>query len=207
MGRVYTGVLLLALSHMSLTMTDWTAIAKKTGESVVRIEASGSTCTGFVINDDVKGDRDNILTAAHCAGQEKAEIYADSAIARIVWKNVKADLMILDVADTGRPAMAIALTNPKVGEEVGSYGYGYALERPMFRLAHVSDDAAVLPDVEGGPFIMIDAGFVPGQSGGPNVNDKGEVVSIVQQASGLVGIGVGAESLRDKVKRFLPKKP
>lgn len=205
MGRVYTCVLLLAFAHTSLPLTDWTAIAKKTGESVVRVEASGATCTGFVINDDVKGERDAVLTAAHCAGEEKADIYADSAIARIIWKNSKADLMILDVADTGRPALTIALTNPRVGEDVGSYGYGYALERPMFRLAHVSDDAAQIPDVEGGPFIMIDAGYVPGQSGGPCLNDKGEVVSIVQQASGLVGIGVGAESLRDKVKRYLPK--
>ena len=41
MGRVYTCVLLLVFSHTSLPLTDWTAIAKKTGESVVRIEASG----------------------------------------------------------------------------------------------------------------------------------------------------------------------
>ena len=52
MGRVYTCVLLLVFSHTSLPLTDWTAIAKKTGESVVRIEASGATCTGFVINDE-----------------------------------------------------------------------------------------------------------------------------------------------------------
>ena len=202
MGRVYTCVLLLVFSHTSLPLTDWTAIAKKTGESVVRVETGEATCTGFIVNDDVKGDRDAVLTAAHCAG---AEMYADSAIAKIIWKNVKADLMILDVADTGRPAIGIAASNPKVGEEVGSYGFGYALERPMFRLAHVSDDAAVLPDIEGGPFILIDAAFVPGQSGGPVVNAAGEVASIVQQASGLVGIGEGAEALRSKIKRYLPK--
>jgi hypothetical protein len=115
--------------------------------------------------------------------------------------------MILEVADTGRPALTFAQKNPAIGEEVGSYGFGMALERPMFRLAHVSDDKAELPDVDGGPFVMIDAGYVPGQSGGAVVNAAGEVVSIVQRASGLVGIGIGAEAIRQKVSRFLPKTP
>jgi hypothetical protein len=109
-------------------------------------------------------------------------------------------------ADSGRPAIPVASANPAIGEEIASYGYGYALERPMFRIAHVSDDEAALPDVSGGPFVMIDAGYVSGQSGGPCINAAGEVVSIVQQASGLVGIGVGAETIRAKAGRYLPKK-
>jgi hypothetical protein len=44
-------------------------------------------------------------------------------------------------------------------------------------------------------------------SGGPVINAKGEVVSIVQRASGLVGIGIGAEAIRNKIARFLPKTP
>lgn len=202
MGRMaLVGLLLLGI-YPAAPLTDWTAIAKKTGDSIVRIEHGEATCTGFVINDDMKGDRDYILTAAHCAG---AELYADSAIARIIYKNVKADLMILDVADTGRPAIPIAKENPHIGQDVASWGYGYALERPMFRTAHVSDDEAALPELEGGPFVMIDAAFVPGQSGGPVVNEAGEVVSIVQQASDRVGIGVGAQTLRSKIGRYLPK--
>ena len=92
---------------------------------------------------------------------------------------------------------------------MASYGYGYALERPMFRTAHVSDEAAQIPDIEGGPFVMIDAAYVGGQSGGPCINAAGEVVSIVQRASNLIGIGVGAETIREKVGRYLakPKQP
>lgn len=52
---------------------------------------------------------------------------------------------------------------------------------------------------------MIDAAYVNGQSGGAVVNAKGEVVSIVQRANGLFGIGVGAETMRDKLSRYLPK--
>jgi S1-C subfamily serine protease len=181
---------------------DWTATAKKANESIVYVESETSACTGFVINAQTKTDTDLILTAEHCDGPR---LFADYVNARVIWKHVKADLMILEVADTGRPAMTLAGSNPQIGEELGSYGYGYALERPMFRLAHVSDDKAELPDIPGGPFVMIDAGYVGGQSGGPCINAAGHVVSIVQRASGLVGIGVGVETIRAKVGRYLPK--
>lgn len=198
-------VLLTAMVALAATTsTDWTATAKKASESVVYVESETSACTGFVINAAWKGDSDLILTAQHCDGPK---LFADYVAARIVWKHVKADLMILEVPDTGKPALTIAQKNPAIGQDVASYGYGYALERPMFRLAHVSDDKAILPDISGGPFVMIDAGYVSGQSGGPCINAAGEVVSIVQRASGLVGIGVGAETLRDKAGRYLPKIP
>lgn len=184
---------------------DWSAVAEKTRESIVYINSADGSCTGFVVDDNAKGDTDRVLTAAHCDAEPGHPLFADSAIARVIWKHVKSDLMILEVADTGRPAITVAKKNPKTGEEVASYGFGYALERPMFRTAHVSDEAAVLPDVEGGPFVMIDAAFVGGQSGGPCVNAAGEVVSIVQRASNLIGIGVGAETMRDKVGRYIPK--
>ena len=185
-------------------LTDWTATAKKANESIVYVESESSKCTGFLIHAAWKNDTDLILTAQHCDGKA---LFADYVAAKVIYKHAKADLMILEVADTGRPAIAISQKNPAIGEEVGSYGFGYALERPMFRLAHVSDDKAALPDIDGGPFVMVDAGYVSGQSGGPCVNAAGAVVSIVQRASGLVGIGVGAETIRDKIKRFLPKVP
>jgi hypothetical protein len=71
----------------------------------------------------------------------------------------------------------------------------------------VSNPRILVSGVDGGPFVMIDAGYVGGQSGGPCINGKGEVVSIVQRASGLVGIGIGTEAIRDKIRRFLPKLP
>jgi S1-C subfamily serine protease len=192
----------LALS-LVLLVADWTATAKKASESIVYVESEAGSCTGFVVNAAWKGDTDLVLTAEHCDGPK---LFADYVVAKVVWKHQKADLMLLEIADSGRPAIPVASANPAIGEEIASYGYGYALERPMFRIAHVSDDEAALPDVSGGPFVMIDAGYVSGQSGGPCINAAGEVVSIVQQASGLVGIGVGAETIRAKAGRYLPKK-
>lgn len=198
------GILMAMLIHTAMFTADWTATAKKAAESVVYIETTTGACTGFVIHAAWKNDTDLILTAAHCDGPKP---FADSIAAKVIWKHVKSDLMVLEVSDTGRPAMVIAQHDPAIGSEIGSYGYGYGLERPMFRLAHVSDDKAEMPEISGGPFVMIDAGYVAGQSGGPCINAAGEVVSIVQQASGLVGIGVGAETIRDKVSRYLQKQP
>jgi S1-C subfamily serine protease len=198
-------VLAVLLVPGAALAADWQAVAEKTRESIVYINSADGSCTGFVIDADAKGDTDRILTAAHCDSEPGHPLFADSAIARVIWKNAKADLMILEVADTGRPAINVGKKNPKTGEEIASYGFGMALERPMLRTAHVADEAAVIPDVEGGPFVMIDAAYVGGQSGGPCINAAGEVVSIVQRASNLIGIGVGAETIRDKVGRYLPK--
>ena len=183
----------------------WTPLADAIGKSVVYVQSGdGGSCTGFVVNADVKGGKDHVLTAAHCH-KSGHDLFADSMPAKIVFKDQKKDLMILEVDDLDRPAVTIAQKNPKTGDEIGSFGHGYGLEDPMFRHAYVSNAAITLPDVEGGPLVMIDAGYVSGQSGGPCIDSKGEVVSIVQRASGLVGIGIGAEAIRSKVGRFLPK--
>lgn len=197
----------LTLLLLSLALPDWTTTADTLSKSVVYVNSADGSCTGFVVNAQWKGDKDLILTAAHCDAEPGHALFADGAIARVVWKDAKKDLLILEVDDLDRPAVTIAAKNPAQGDEIASFGFGYALERPMLRIAHVSNPAISLPEVEGGPFVMIDAGYVAGQSGGPCVNPSGEVVSIVQRASGLVGIGIGAEDIRAKIRRYLPKVP
>jgi S1-C subfamily serine protease len=185
-----------------LLLTDWPSTAETLNKSVVTVISADGSCTGFVVNAHAKNDKDYILTAAHCDGKD---LYADHAVAKVIWKDAKKDLLILEVDDLDRPAVSFAPKNPIQGEEIASLGYGMSLEQPMFRLAHVSNAAIAVPEIEGGPFVMIDAAFVPGQSGGPVVNAAGEVVSIVQRASGLVGIGVGTEQIRSAIKRYLEK--
>lgn len=201
------GIAIFGLASVRATGTEWASIADKLAKSVVYIETKQGSCTGFEINDAAvnkdKESVDYILTAAHCDGDS---LYADQATAKVVAKDTKKDLLVLEVPDLNRPALVIAQHNPKTGDEVASLGYGWGLERPMFRTAHVSDDKTYIPeDGIGGPLIVIDAQYVPGQSGGPVVNTAGEVVSIVQRGGQGVGLGVGAETLRDKIGRWLQK--
>lgn len=192
--------LIASIAALSLTLVtsafaaDWQAIATQLRESIVNIEVEGGRCSGFVIDNN----RDFVLTAAHCDGKE---MYVDLSPAKVRAKDVKNDLMVLEVEGIDRPALKLG-RNPKIGDEVASYGYGWGLERPIFRVAHVSDDKTSIPGLEGGPWILVDAPFVPGQSGGPVVNLRNEVVSIVQRGGDGVGLGVGADVIAAKVGKY-----
>jgi S1-C subfamily serine protease len=191
---------------------DWSKVADELAKSVVYIDNAEGSCSGFVINADARrGDKDDkatkatdfVLTAAHCDG---AKLYADHVPANVIYKDDKKDLMVLEVENLDRPALKLAASNPKIGDSVASFGYGFGLERAMFRTATISDDKFYIPeDGIGGPFIVTDAAFVGGQSGGPVANLNGEVVLIVQRGGQGVGIGVGAEIMRAAVGRFFAR--
>lgn len=182
----------------------WQAAIAKAQSAVVYIQVGDDGgCTGFVINQKAK----YVLTAAHCQGDH---LWVDRVRGEIVALDTKKDLMVLQVKDLdpARAALSLAAKDPEIREDVMSVGYGYALERPFFKTAHVSDTAVQIPQENiGGPFIGVDASFTPGQSGGPVVNAKGEVVMIVQRGDGgTLGLGVGAEMIRERVGRFFEGK-
>jgi S1-C subfamily serine protease len=199
-------LVMLALSLASVAAADWSLIGSQLEQATVFIKNAKGSCTGFVIHSAVKkGNTDFVLTAAHCDGDE---LFADHVPATVRFKDDKRDLMVLEVEDLERPALALAAKNPAIAEDVASFGYGYGLDQPMFRIAHVSSDKTYIPSNGiGGPFIMIDAAFVPGQSGGPVVNAAGDIVMIVQMGTrDGVGLGVGAEVIRKAVGRFFEHK-
>jgi len=188
-----------------ITATDWAAVVKQVERSVV-FAAVGQEggCTAFVIDQQ----KHLLLTAGHCYPAEHGILWVDNVPARIVLLDPKRDLMVVEAKDIDpdRPALKLAAKNPVIGQEVMSVGFGYALERPFFRQAHVQDDKMALPSVDGGPFISTDTAFVGGQSGGPVVDATGAVVMIVQRGDGgTTGLGVGAETLRLYVGRFFGK--
>jgi S1-C subfamily serine protease len=187
--------------------TEWSTLVKDLTKSVVTIErdTSGTSCTGFIINSKVKKDQDTltyVLTAAHC---EASKLFADQAEAKVVAKNTEKDLLVLAVEHLDKPAMKLAQDNPKVGDEVASFGYGMGLEKPLFRIAHVSAETYIPYEGIGGPLFFVDGGFVSGQSGGCVINLAGEVVMMVQRSSATTGIGVGAETMRQKIGRYWEK--
>jgi S1-C subfamily serine protease len=101
-----------------------------------------------------------------------------------------------------RPAFKLAPVPAQVGEEAASIGYGYGFEKPLFRVTHIS---TVRLDIEGlsGPFTVTDTAFIGGQSGGPVVNAKGELILIVQRGDGGgLGLGVDAAVIKDRVGRY-----
>jgi S1-C subfamily serine protease len=188
--------------------TDWGVLVKELTKSVVTIERddNGTSCTGFIINSKAK-DKDNhdvdyVLTASHC---EAGKLWADQSLATVIAKNKDKDLLVLSIEDSDRPALKLAKDNPTVGQEAASFGYGYGLEKPLFRLTHISAETYIPYDGIGGPLFFTDATFVGGQSGGPVINADGEVVMMVQLGTNLVGMGVGAETIRQRVGKYWEK--
>jgi S1-C subfamily serine protease len=210
MARVFlpiVGMIVLSLGTAH-ARTDWAALVKSLEKSVVTIERNdaGTSCTGFIINAKAKDkdddDVDYVATAAHC---EAAKLWADQSVATVIAKNKEKDLIVLSIEDSGRPALKLATNNPSVGDTAASFGYGYGLERPLFRITHISAETYIPYDGIGGPLFMTDATFVGGQSGGPVVNEAGEVVMMVQLGTNSVGMGVGAETMRQKIGRYWEK--
>jgi S1-C subfamily serine protease len=193
--------LFFCLTPASQAASVWTLIAQKLTPSVYYLEALDKdgnvfgSCTGFAIN-QAKG---YFLTASHCDG-EKVRIAGTASFK--MFKDERKDLMVLRAInlDLG-PAIKLAKTDPDIGTAVASIGYGFGLEQPMFRLGNISHTRIEIEELSG-PFVMIDANYVPGQSGGPVLNDQGELVSIVQRGAAGFGFGVGVDTIRDRVGRY-----
>lgn len=197
---LFVFLLSLLLVPVAHAFDAWEAVITKAQSAVVYIQVGDEGgCSGFVINQKEKF----VMTAAHCYGEH---LWVDHVKADVVALDDKKDLAVLKVPylDPTRAELKLAAKDPAIREDVMSVGFGYALDRPFFKTAHVSDTAVEIhTDNIGGPFIGVDASFTPGQSGGPVLNSAGEVVAVVQRGDGgTLGLGVGAEVIRARFGRF-----
>jgi len=205
MGRIIiTVVLALVLFTPSMHATNsWSTVAEKVEKALALLQVGDEgSCTAFSIN-----EKENyVLTANHCFGHdtEGKDLLVDNTPAKLVARDQKRDLMVLFVKGLDKPAIHLAKSNPKVGDEMASYGFGYALSKPLFRITHASAiDTDETPNE-----IITDSDFQPGQSGGPVVNEDGELVMIVQAGNGHgLGIGRGVEDIKHAMGRFFEEKP
>ena len=176
----------------------WNPIAERVNKSLALVAVGQEGwCTAFSIN-----EKENyVLTANHCFGAdiEGKDLLVDNSPARLVARDQKKDLMVLFVKGLDKPAIWLAKEDPRVGDEMASYGYGYALSKPLFRVTH----ASAIDTDEAPRMVITDTDFVPGQSGGPVVDLDGRLVMIVQAGDGHgLGIGIGAEAIRHSMGRY-----
>jgi serine protease Do len=133
--------------------------------------------SGFVI--DAAG---YILTNAHlvAAAQEVAVRLADrrELDARLVGYDPASDIALLKVEAAGLAAVRIG--DPQAlrpGEWVAAIGTPFGFERSV-SAGIVSGKSRVLPEASVVPFIQTDVAVNPGNSGGPLLNLRGEVVGV-----------------------------
>lgn len=201
MSRLLITMLLLVAFIVPVGAIEWNPIATRVAKSLAYLSGPQGDCTAFVID----SKRDLVLTAGHCdqrTSSGESAMLVDNIPTKVISKDTKKDLLVLEVKGLDKPALYLAKTEPQVGDEVASYGYGYSLSKPLFRVTHISAiDTEEAPDM-----ILTDTDFVQGQSGAPVVNAGGEVVMIVNAGDGTkVGLGVGAETIKARMGRYFER--
>lgn len=203
MRKVLAALFGLFLSISPVMASSWNPVAERVEKSLALLMAPGlnKICTAFSINER----EDLVLTDEHCSGRdvEGKDILVNNLPVKIVAKDMRKDLMVLYVKGLDKPAVHLAKSNPRVGDEIASYGFGYALSKPLFRVTH----ASAIDTEEAPGQVITDTTFTPGQSGGPVVNEDGDLVMIVDASDGRgLGVGLGVESIRKSMGKFFEDK-
>ena len=151
------------------------------GDEVVQGLGSGFVITpdGFILtNAHVVGDADEVDVKL----TDKREFKA-----KIIGVDHKSDVAVIKIDARGLPTLRIGDPEKlKVGEWVAAIGSPFGLENTV-TAGVVSAKARALPDDSYVPFIQTDVAVNPGNSGGPLLNMKGEVVGINSQIFSRTG--------------------
>ncbi len=185
MKRLFiTLLLLLALLGPSAGVLAWGGrkdVVARTFESIVYVEAYNAEdeahpyiCTGFMVAPR------RAITAAHCLPEDVA--FTIDGVDAIV---IQRDAHFALVSAGTKPALKLA-SQVKLQENVTTFGFAWG----DMHVFHRSVSA-----FKGGDFAT-DGPLAPGMSGGPVVNQAGDVVGINQAANAVVGIICGAGEIR-----------
>lgn len=192
-----TSALWILLGTVALAPSDWPM--EKVKQSLIKLSVPDGKCSGVAVAKHI------ILTASHCIGEQ---MFVNTPTIDAIATLVEADkerwgLALIKVNIDLKP---ISVGNmPKVGEEIALIGYGMGAPEPwIFPSVHMNTQV----DPEGdGPFLMASSNSLSGMSGGPVVNRKGQLVSVViggfTQESGLGQVGINAPF--EDVKRMVER--
>jgi serine protease Do len=147
--------------------------------------------SGFIISND-----GYVLTNAHVVA-ESDEVTVRLADARefkgkIVGVDARTDIALLKLNASGLPTVTLGNSeNLKVGEWVAAIGSPFGFVNTI-TAGIVSAKGRSLPDESFVPFIQTDVAVNPGNSGGPLLNLRGEVVginsAIYSRTGGYMGV-------------------
>ncbi|MFT5587497.1 MAG: hypothetical protein ACI9VR_005107 [Cognaticolwellia sp.] len=158
--------------------------------SVVALRSGPSLCAGVVVN-----PQGQVATAYHCVAGAKVRVQTrdgQSFSASIVASDSRQDIALLDVPGlSGHPWSEMAGEKARVGETAWALGhpFGSATEQSasFSGLLMWSASKGVVSGV-GERWVQVDTPVNPGNSGGPIVNDRGQIIGIASRK--LDGDGV-----------------
>jgi S1-C subfamily serine protease len=168
-----------------------------------------SVGSGFIV--DSTG---YIVTNYHVIGSADSEVYVtlyggDTVKGRTVWGNSDLDLAIVKIEVAGLPYMKLGDSmNLTIGEEVYAIGnpLGFEFQRTVTSGIVSGTNRSI--NVNGSymeDLIQTDASINAGNSGGPLINKKGEVIGIntikVEAAEGL-GFAIPVNQIKPIIESF-----
>lgn len=176
-------------------------------EQVYRRTTLGS---GFIV--DASGD---VLTNAHVVeGFDEVTVITHSGAsykAKVIGRDTRNDLALVRIQNPKEPLQPAVLgssSNLKVGQIVAAFGNPFGVGQSMtVGVISALNRSQVVEEKSYVNLIQTDAALNPGNSGGPLVNIKGEVIGInVAIASPVPGnVGVGFAIPIDVAKKLLPQ--
>lgn len=177
-------------------------IYRKASSAVVLIVAgnqkSSSLGSGFVIN-----AQGLIVTDDHVIGKYR-QIYiktADGGVypATVVSRNSKLDLALVKIQPrTALSSLRLRTTPPQIGQRV------YAIGNPLGMEKSISD--GIVSRIEDDGYVQYTAATNPGNSGGPLLNEDGEVIGVVRLSFAKISTGINFAIPASSLGNFLAQK-
>ncbi len=161
---------------------------KSSSESCVTIVTDAGHGSGVIV--DARG---YILTANHVTeGVNKIKVVLASGIeldAIIISADHKNDLAILKIPGKGFKAMSLSKEEVTLGDEVFTIGTPADVELGQSIAKGMISGKRLIEELV---YLQINMAVSPGNSGGPLINEKGEIIGIIQKkivGKGIEGIG------------------
>lgn len=177
MNRLLSLLLILFLLFtVAFAAPNWVSVASYVDHATYRLsyptdDGGAYVCTGFVIDQP----RGYVLTAAHCLGEG---LSADAWPAFPVWEDKEVDLAVIALTRAAKPALKPVKADPRMGQPVLAFGYGYGEHSPIVREGIVANPEMNITGLKK-TWLVFSGGAIGGMSGGPIVDGNGKVLSIV----------------------------
>jgi S1-C subfamily serine protease len=156
--------------------------------SCVTVITDGGHGSGVIINAE-----GYVLSAQHVvAGANGIEVMFSDGLrqqATVLASDAVNDLVLLDIAGSGYKPLPLAVEQPNMGDEVVTIGTPADLALGQSVSKGILSGKRMLEERE---YLQTDVAVSPGNSGGPLLNERGEVIGIIQSkmmGKGIEGVG------------------
>lgn len=155
-------------------------------DAVVLLTNNGAFCSGSFVD-----DAGTVLTAYHCVASGRETIVQTRSdvtyTAETIAVDVKHDLALLQIQNWKSSVsiipLVVRLDSPKQGEPVYALGHPLAPyeRKPMLKGTLRWSVSQGVVSAVGERLIQVDAPLNPGNSGGPVLNDSGEIIGVASR--------------------------